>query len=519
MSERRLVQAAVTMGALSASLSRGPSLLPRTAGDQAIISAGSALMGAAAGALAHETAVQVARRLGRSRAMATALLAVPAGAAWLWAARRDQRPTLVAALETAGCVTAVAASGAEAGASLYDRLPAEARRSLRARAVGLTIAAAGAIAALRRQIAEPRDLQKSAIDYDYLPTVSGGEGSLAPRHALDREGRKFLALAAPAAAIEEVMGSPARDPIRVYVGLESAATPEARVELALVELDRLSAFSRRLVLVACPTGSGLVNPVFVEALEYLSRGDVATVAVQNSSQRSMRSLRSIPNARDTYRLLLQALADRLRESPDRPEVAFYGESLGAWIGAEILAQDGGLDLMQRLGVDRAVLLGIPFQGARKLMRLRRSTGRLPDAIGVFTTAAELDALPAEERRRLRYAIVTHPEDPVANYTSWQLLWRRPFWLRSGRKRDPRVPAGMRWMPGITFLQVAFDVKNGTMFQLEFEPRHHDYRAEHPGIVRAVFGFDHVTDPQLQAVGERTVASAAAQKARELAART
>ena len=171
-------------------------------------------------------------------------------------------------------------------------------------------------------------------------------------------------------------------------------------------------------------------------------------------------------------------------------------------------------MAERFRVARGVLLGIPHGGAYKLVRMRRASDRLPEGVGLFGTAEELEALSADERRELRYAIVTHPEDPVANYTGLQLLWRRPFWLRPRRRRSPRIPAAMRWMPGITFLQVLFDVKNGTSFVPVFEPRAHDYRAEHPAIVRAAYGHEDVTDEQLEEIAARTVASAERQWERE-----
>ncbi|HEV3408057.1 MAG TPA: alpha/beta-hydrolase family protein, partial [Gaiellaceae bacterium] len=398
------------------------------------------------------------------------------------------------------------------GAALTSPLSQAALAYSAVRATRGATSAARALLALRARIEEPHDLVKASVMYDYLPSVSGGDGSLAPLAELDREGRKFLGLATPATAIAELMREPARDPVRVFVGLGTADTPAERVRVAVAELERLGAFERRRLLVACPVGSGYVNPGFVEAEEYMSRGDVATVTVQYNNERSFRSLKSVPRARETYRLLLEALHDRLAADDGRPEVVFYGESLGAWVGAELLAE-GGVELAERLGVVRGVLLGIPHGGAYKLVRLRGASARLPEGLGVFGTADELEALPPEERSELRYVIVTHPEDPVANYTGLQLVWRRPFWLRPAA-RSPRIPAAMRWMPGVTFLQVLFDVKNGTSFVPVFEPHAHDYRAEHPAIVRIAYGHDDVTDEQLGAVAARTLASAERQWERE-----
>jgi hypothetical protein len=72
--------------------------------------------------------------------------------------------------------------------------------------------------------------------FDEAPTsalVSGGPGSGVAWEMLSRQGRRNVATAVRPAAIEQVMGEPAvAEPIRVFVGLESAATKAERVALA-----------------------------------------------------------------------------------------------------------------------------------------------------------------------------------------------------------------------------------------------------------------------------------------------
>src|SRR4029453_3951036 len=125
----------------------------------------------------------------------------------------------------------------------------------------------------------------------WLPsTVSGGPESLLPwagmggdarRHALASvrprplEGRPSDV---PDLSIETVMGTPARAaPVQVYVGLDNAPTPRARVDLAMAELERTGALDRSLLVLVSPTGTGYVNYVATAALQYLALGDVATV--------------------------------------------------------------------------------------------------------------------------------------------------------------------------------------------------------------------------------------------------
>jgi uncharacterized membrane protein len=55
---------------------------------------------------------------------------------------------------------------------------------------------------------------------------------------LSRQGRRNVATAVRPEQIEKVMGEPAAaEPIRVFVGLESAPTEAERVALAMAELD------------------------------------------------------------------------------------------------------------------------------------------------------------------------------------------------------------------------------------------------------------------------------------------
>ena len=91
--------------------------------------------------------------------------------------------------------------------------------------------------------------------------------------------------------IEQVMGEPAAaEPVRIFVGLESASTEYERRDLALGELQRTGAFDRELLMVISPTGTGYVNYVAVEVAEYMTRGNIASVAKQYSLRPSALSL-------------------------------------------------------------------------------------------------------------------------------------------------------------------------------------------------------------------------------------
>ena len=513
---RRALERALVLATGAAVLSRGRSLVPRTPQDQTLITTGAGLMGAAAGALTEGATSALGRLVPGGRKGATALLTGLALGGLAWARRRGTAP---AAAETSARVLLVSSLGGEIALEAYARLPGAQRSGLADRAWTTALAAASGFGALRQRLAEPRDLVKAGIHYDFLPTVSGGPGSLLPLANLDREGRKFLGCAVPASRIDEVMGgNGAVDPVRVYAGLGSAPTPAERARLAVEELARLGGLTRRRIMFFCPTGAGYVNPVAAEAEELLSRGDVASVVVQYSNQRANRAFKYLSLARETWHALLTELDSRLDAIPaeSRPEVVVYGESLGAWVVAEALAERG-VRTLDTFRIARGVLIGLPFAGGQTLRAVRDRGEPLPEGLGVFAELDELQALPAAERERLRYLIFTHAEDPIANFSGLRLLWERPPWLkREGRHR--RLPAEMRWLPGITYLQLLFDLKNASSFTVEFDAYAHDYRPELPTLLRVALGHADASDEQLQAIEEETARSVVRQAEREARAR-
>ena len=373
-----VLERALVVGTGAALLSRTPSLVPRTPQDQALISAGAGLMGAASGFAAEGAVAVLGRGVPGGRKGATVLLGGLAAGALAWAAARSRRDRAAAAADTAARVLLAAGPGGEIALSAYGRLPSQQRRDLAGKVWTTGLAAATAIAALRQKLAEPRDLVKASIRYDFLPSVSGGEGSLLPLERVDREGRKFLGTAVSGARIGILMGGEAVDPIRVFAGLESAETPAERARLAVAELERLGGLERSRILFLCPTGSGNISPIAVEAEELMSRGDVASVAVQYSHLRSIRARRHLKRARETWRLLLEELARRLEALPPgrRPEVAVYGESLGAQVVAEALFE-GGAHLLTALNIARGLSSACRSPARRSCSRSAAGASRSP----------------------------------------------------------------------------------------------------------------------------------------------
>src|SRR5262252_2403279 len=216
-----------------------------------------------------------------------------------------------------------------------------------AAALGLTFAG---LAAAMEYLDRRAEAGGSAIDAAYTTppdtaTVSGGPASAIAWPSLGREGVRFVDLALSRQEIADVTGAPVekvKAPVRAFAGLASGPTVDVRVDLVMEDLDRLGAFDRSVLCVASPTGSGYVNYVAIETLEYLTRGDCATVALQYSLRPSFLSLDQVAMGREQNRALLHALEWRLQGLPEgrRPRLVGFGESLGAHTMQDAFLHEG-----------------------------------------------------------------------------------------------------------------------------------------------------------------------------------
>src|SRR5690606_23365633 len=148
-----------------------------------------------------------------------------------------------------------------------------------------------------------------------------------------RQGRSFVGHGPTAADIEAFSGAPALDPIRVYAGMASEENVEDRARLAVADLERAGGFEREYLLVAGTTGTGWVDPPSIEAFEYLTGGDSATVAMQYSYLPSWLSfLVDQERAREAGRALFDAVYEKYLTLPfdSRPDLYVFGVSLGSF---------------------------------------------------------------------------------------------------------------------------------------------------------------------------------------------
>jgi uncharacterized membrane protein len=293
------------------------------------------------------------------------------------------------------------------------------------------------------------------------PERSGSPESFAKWDTLGSEGRWFVANAPTALAIEQVTGKPAREPIRVYAGLESADGVEAQTDVAIAELDRTKAFEREVLVVISTTGTGWVDTISAEAIELMFGGDTALVATQYSYLPSALSFLSDRDKSMTMgRTLFDKVYDRWSALPQdaRPKLLVYGESLGSQ-GSEG-AFSGLADIRNR--TDGVLWVGPPNSNrlwsefvARRDPGTEEITPIYADGMSVrFAAAADQLARPTSTWNDPRITYLQHASDPVV-WWSPDLLFSQPDWLRE--KRGPDVSPAMAWYPIVTFWQVAADL--------------------------------------------------------------
>lgn len=391
------------------------------------------------------------------------------------------RPGFIGALTVASGTTAYLAAGSvglRAGGA-----PSVDQRVRRAVAVGIAGATAvGVFQAAKAEAQGRLEVGGRAIEPGFaappsLESVSGGPGSLVDFTTVGREGARFLGSSVPSTVVEAVTGSPLSMPgVRVFVGYDSAPTPEERVALALAELRRTGAYDRSTLLIGAPAGSGYANPTPVDILEILLRGDTAAVAVGYGLLPSFLSLDRVALAARTQSLLLEGIAADLAGRAQRPRLLVYGESLGARV--QQAAIPGGSRDLNRLGITAALWVGTP--GGPESVAFHAATA------GESITIDRPEQIPdplTDPRPRVWF--LEHDGDPVVRFEP-TVAYQRPPWL-AARPRGRNVPEGMLWTPGITWAQVMIDTLFATHITPgNFESRGHDYRADLGGVVPAAY---------------------------------
>ncbi|SNR47253.1 hypothetical protein EYF88_09710 [Paracoccus sediminis] len=304
----------------------------------------------------------------------------------------------------------------------------------------------------------------AAIPPDSLPPAdplrTGSPASLVSWEDLGREGRNHIATTPTADAIAAVTGGPAMQPLRAYVGLNAADTAEQRAALAVAELDRIGGFGRSILVVAMPTGTGWLDPAAMTTLEYLHRGDVATVALQYSYLQSWISLLVEPDySAEAGRALFSAVYRHWLTLPEdaRPDLYLYGLSLGAYSSQQSLRLSEMIDQP----FAGALWVGPPFVSPlwQTLTRERDPASpewlpRMDRGQTVRFTNGDQGLSPDDMWGGIRIVYLQYASDPIVFFDTGA-VWRRPDWMNP--PRGPDISPALRWYPIISFLQLAFDM--------------------------------------------------------------
>lgn len=307
-------------------------------------------------------------------------------------------------------------------------------------------------------------------------TRSGGPNSQIAWQDLGRAGKRFVTEGPRKADIESFTGQTALEPIRVYAGLRTAGSPEEQAQAALADLIKMGAFSRSILVIATPTGTGWVDNNGITPLEVMQDGDVATVAVQYSYLQSPLSLilepgRSQKSAAAVFRVIYRYWKSLPKDK--RPKLYLFGLSLGS-LGSE---SSPPVHAWLKASFDGAVWAGPPFRN-RIWRRIQhdRDEGSPPwrpvfeggsnfRVIGHGDSATKAPS----DWGQVRIVYLVYPSDAITFFEE-SMFHRQPQWMVPPRGED--VSPLLQWFPIVTALQVGIDM----MFAGAVPPGHGHYYA-------------------------------------------
>jgi len=308
---------------------------------------------------------------------------------------------------------------------------------------------------------------------------AGSEESILSWEEMGRQGRYFLFETTTADQIRAFTDHPVQEPIRVYVGMHAAESFEERASLALQELIRVNAFDRKILVLITPTGTGWVDPGSINTVEYLHRGDIASVAAQYSYLPSPLSLMFEDDyGADMARALFQKVYGYWTELPEneRPKLYLHGLSLGA------MNSDRSYDFFDVIDdpFDGALWVGPPF---------RKDTWRTITDRRVLGSAAWLPRFRDDSVVRFanqnggleegeapwgsfRIAYLQYASDPITFFEPGSFN-SAPDWM--SEPRGPDVSDDLRWFPFVTMFQLFVDMLSDTDptgYGHEYAPEHY-----------------------------------------------
>jgi uncharacterized membrane protein len=231
-----------------------------------------------------------------------------------------------------------------------------------------------------------------------------------------------------------------------------------------------------VLLLVTPTGTGWVDPASQATVEYLHRGDIATVAAQYSYLNSpLALLTEGAYGAEMARALFAAIYGHWRTLPrdSRPRLFLHGLSLGS------LNSDLSFDFYDIIDdpFDGALWSGPPYRHATwRQVTAQRDPGSPPwlptfrdGSVVRFLNQTQGKPEDATDWGTFRICFLQYASDPITFFDP-RTAWRAPDWMQE--PRGPDVSPDLRWFPVVTMLQLAADMVAGTApqgFGHEFAP--------------------------------------------------
>ena len=347
------------------------------------------------------------------------------------------------------------------------------------------------------------DADTSGQDQPTSALRSGSPDSLVDWDGLGRQGRDFVRGGPSADDIEGFSGLPASEPIRAYVGMAQADTPQARAELLVEEVERAGGFDRESLVVVVTSGLGAVHPVSASTLEYVANGDVATAASQYSAVPSwFTGLLDPTGAAREAEALVEAFTAAVAELPadDRPELYLHGESLGALGSQDVFVGDTPEQVVDDF--DGVLWVGTPATSTliSEWASFPNGTPAWEPMVGdgsVARFAASSDRIDIDEPSwgPERILFLHSATDPVA-YLEGSLWRERPDWI--GQSRFSTLPERMAWWPLFTWEQMLIDFTTNGIVPPGFGHNYSDAHATGWAAVLQPPGWDATTLARLAA---------------------
>ena len=291
---------------------------------------------------------------------------------------------------------------------------------------------------------------------------SGSGDSLLLWESLGAQGRRFIAGGHSAEEISAISGGkPAKEPIRIYAGLNSAEDMSDRAALVLEEMKRVGAFERSIVIVVTPTGTGWIDSAAVDPLEVMHRGDTAIVGMQYSYLMSPLALYVEPDlAPESAEALVNIVHDHWRQLPadTRPKLFLHGLSLGSYGSENALSPLNMIDNPINGALWSGPTFGNPIW--QYLTRNRNTDShtwlpRIGDGrTARFTTQENVLNITGSSWSRMRLVFLQYASDPITFFEITS-TFRPSAWMTG--ERAPDVLNNLRWYPLITMLQIAVDM--------------------------------------------------------------